>query len=76
MSAEREGWQAEGSYTQRKWHFIRGTESLCGKFGLYFGEVIPGGLKSSTSRDDCADCKRRVDREIAKATNHAIGDES
>lgn len=61
----REGWQAEGALSQRKWHFIRGNTSLCGKFGFYFGEVMEGGLKPG-GEGDCAECKRRVEREIAK----------
>lgn len=62
----REGWQAEASRSQRKWHFIVGTESLCGKFGFYFGEVAEGGMTLSDRTDDCAECKRRVARELAR----------
>lgn len=62
----REGWQAEGSYTQKRWHFIIGSESLCRKFGFYFGAIVPGGMTVSESPSDCAECKRRVVRELAK----------
>ena len=58
-----EGWQAEGAHTQRRWHYIRGTKSICGKFGFYFGEIVDGGLKPG-GPDDCAECKRRVQREL------------
>lgn len=65
----REGWQAEGSSSTRRWHFIRGATSLCGRFGFYRGELVEGGLKASTSAVDCSACKRAVDVELAKVAS-------
>ena len=62
-----EGWQDEKRYDQRKYHYIRDTEALCGGLILYRGELTPGGLTLSTSKDDCAACKRKVERELASA---------
>lgn len=64
-----EGWQGEKSWNthRAKYHYIRGTDSLCGNFMLYFGEISPGGLKASDSKEDCAACKRAVAKELAAA---------
>lgn len=62
----REGWQMEGASSQRRWHYIRNHDSLCGRFGFYFGEVAPG-LQPGNPGSDCAECIRRVAREIEKA---------
>ncbi|MDF2990264.1 MAG: hypothetical protein K0S37_778 [Microbacterium sp.] len=62
-----EGWQGEKRYDQRKYHYIRDTESLCRALAFYRGELVAGGLTSSTSKEDCAQCKRLVDKELAKA---------
>lgn len=64
--AEREGWQAEKRYDQRRYHFIRGTFSLCQKLGFYFGELVEGGLKPSDNAEDCAQCVRHVQKELDK----------
>lgn len=70
----RYGWQAEGASSQRRWHFIDGHESLCHKFGFYFGAIAEGGLKAGTPGVDCADCLRRVDMllEQQKALDAAV----
>jgi hypothetical protein len=34
-----EGWQAEKHYSQKVYHYIAGTFSLCGKLGFYTGEL-------------------------------------
>lgn len=62
----REGWQAEKYYSQRVYHYIVGTFSLCGKLGFYMGELMPHeGEKGS---EDCAECFRRVEKRVARAT--------
>lgn len=63
---KREGWQAERALHLRKFHFIRGTEALCGRFGFYFGEISTKGMTRSNNEFDCAECRRRVDRELTK----------
>lgn len=63
---EPEGWQAEKRWDQRRYHFIRGTFSLCRKLGFYRGELVYGGLKPSDNAEDCAQCARLVQKEIDK----------
>lgn len=62
-----EGWQNEKRYDLRKYHYIRNTEALCRGLMFYRGELAPGGLTPSTSKEDCAPCKRLVDKELEKA---------
>lgn len=64
---EIQGWQGEKRYDQRKYHFIRGSFSLCRKLGFYLGELVEGGLKASDNSEDCAQCARLVQRELDKA---------
>lgn len=59
-----EGWQLEGHGRSLRWHYIRGTEALCGRFGFYRGLLQEGGLVRSDNPDDCAACKRKVNREL------------
>ncbi len=61
-----EGWQAEARHHQRGFHYVRGALSLCGRLGSYRGPLVPGGLVPSVSVQDCTDCRRRVDRELAR----------
>lgn len=70
-----EGWQGEKSWStpRAKYHYIRNTEALCHGLMFYTGELVPGGLTHSESREDCAPCKRKVDAELAKLTEHANG---
>ena len=62
----REGWQMEGASAQRRWHYIEGSTSLCGRFGFYMGEVGQA-LQPGNPGSDCAECVRRVARKIEKA---------
>lgn len=64
--AESEGWQGEKRFDQRRYHYIRGTFSLCQKLGFYFGPLVEGGLKPSDNIEDCAQCARLVQKEIDK----------
>lgn len=65
---EKEGWQAEKYYSQRVYHYILGSFSLCGRLGFYMGEVMPHKEGSEKRREDCADCYRRVKKRLAKAS--------
>lgn len=56
-----EGWAFPGS--SRKAHYMRGMESLCRKWGFYRGPLEAG---DAPSPDDCADCRRRRDKEVAR----------
>ena len=62
----REGWQMEGASAQRRWHYIEGSTSICGRFGFYKGEVGQA-LQPGNPGSDCAECVRRVARKIEKA---------
>lgn len=59
-STKREGWQAEKHTTQRVYHYIAGTFSICGKLGFYTGEVMPHTGKKG--KEDCSECFRRVEK--------------
>lgn len=54
-----EGWQAEKPYSQRIYHYIVGTFSLCGRLGFYLGEKLPDTKKRNDS--DCKTCIRKLD---------------
>lgn len=55
-----EGWQAEKHHSQRIYHYINGTFSLCGKLGFYTGEVIPDNQEKRTA-EDCKACIKKLD---------------
>lgn len=57
----REGWQAEKHSSQRIYHFINGTFSLCGKLGFYVGELTPDVPEKRTD-EDCKACIKKLDR--------------
>jgi hypothetical protein len=48
----------------RKAHYYRDMFSLCGRVGFYNGSLDPD---DKLSPDDCAACRKRLDRERAKA---------
>lgn len=48
----------------RKAHYYREMWSLCDKVGFYQGELEPD---NGPSGDDCAPCRKRLDRERAQA---------
>ena len=59
-AVDREGWGFPG--LGRRWHYFRGSESLCGKW-MFTGPLEPDqGGKSS---EDCAACRRALDKEKA-----------
>ena len=64
MSAElTEGWGVIRP-GDRKAHYYRDTMSLCRTRGFYTFELSPDTFKS---KDDCAACRKVLDREAAKA---------
>jgi hypothetical protein len=63
---QEEGWQAEKAWSQRVYHYIVGTFSLCGRLGFYTGELMPH--KGKKGAEDCAECFRRVEKRLAKVT--------
>jgi hypothetical protein len=63
VKAEKEGWQAEKPYSQRVYHYIVGTFSLCGRLGFYMGEVTAHA--GGKGRADCSECYRRVEKRLA-----------
>lgn len=48
----------------RKAHYYRDMTSLCRRVGFYRGSLDPD---DAPSRDDCAGCRKVLDREAAKA---------
>jgi len=54
----------------RKAHYYRGTMSLCRTRRFYACELSPDTFRS---RDDCATCRRALDREKAKAVHLDTG---
>lgn len=49
----------------RRFHYYRDTMSLCRKVGFYRFELSPD---TGTTEDDCAACRKVLDREKAKAS--------
>lgn len=61
MTAEQpEGWQWPSA--SRKAHYFRGGMSLCGKW-MFLQREFDGGIDSPPSPHDCAECRRKVQRE-------------
>ena len=56
-----EGWAFPG--TARKCHYFVGSESLCRKWGFYFGRLEADTGKPS--RDDCTACQRELGKRAA-----------
>lgn len=61
-----EGWQAEKAYSQRVYHYIVGTFSLCGGLGFYTGELMPHKPGAKKGREDCAPCYRKAEKRLTK----------
>ena len=49
----------------RRAHYYRNGMSLCRRIGFYGGPLDPDDSKS---KDDCAACRRQLDREAAQVT--------
>lgn len=60
MNELKEGWQAEKYPTQRVYHYIADSFSLCGKLGLYMGEL-------QVAKEDCAACYRKLQTRLKKS---------
>lgn len=56
-----EGWQDEKHPSQRVYHYIRGTFSLCGSLGFYRGDLVPDVSEKRGSKD-CKACIRKLDK--------------
>ena len=59
MPKHKEGW-GDIRPGDRKAHYYRNSDSLCGRVGFYFGELEADTYKSSA---DCAACRKKLDRE-------------
>ena len=55
----------------RKAHYYRGSFSLCGRVGFYFGEKDPD---NGRSKDDCAACRKALDREAVRRAAAPAGE--
>jgi len=49
----------------RRAHYYRDSDSLCKRVGWYFGDL---DADEFPSKDDCAACRKKLDREAAKRT--------
>ena len=65
MTGEAEGWGF--THTSRKCHYFRGGFSLCGKYG-FRSPNAPLDPDEGKSKDDCAQCRKALDREKAKVS--------
>ena len=50
----------------RRAHYYRNGMSLCRRIGFYGGSLDPDAFKS---KDDCAACRKLLDREHAQAAS-------
>jgi hypothetical protein len=55
-----EGWMAEKPYHAPRYHYIQNTRSICGRYGLYMGELTPDAGSAVKGRADCAECFKRL----------------
>lgn len=60
MLETKEGWQATGTTRARAFHFIREGVAICGKAGLYTGDLIPDVPGTKRGNDDCAPCFNKL----------------
>lgn len=57
MSNEmREGWQMEGAFNQRRWHYIEGSTSICGRFGFYMARMDATGVSDRVAQQPAERC--------------------
>lgn len=56
----REGWLQTPS--QRKFHYYRDRRSLCGRYGIFGTEPLEAD-NGQVSKDDCAACRTKLDKE-------------
>jgi hypothetical protein len=57
-----EGWEAT-IYERRKFHYLRGGVSLCGRFMRLVAELTPHVAGRPHSNEECTGCWRRIDAE-------------
>lgn len=67
MNELKEGWQAEKHPTQRVYHYIADSFSLCGKLGFYMGELQVAKEGQPKSGEDCAACYRKLQTRLKKS---------
>lgn len=58
-----EGWSHP--YNSKKWHYFRGMQSLCRKWGVLI-HPLEGYEVDVDSNDNCAECARRRKKELDK----------
>jgi hypothetical protein len=63
VTAQDEGWGVIRP-SDRKAHYYRDMWSLCRRVGFYNGPLSPDEF---TSKDDCAGCRKVLEREKQKA---------
>ncbi len=68
--AEPEGWGVIRPGDRRA-HYYREGMSLCRRVGFYSGPLDPDTFKS---KDDCAACRKVLDREQAKSPSSSLPD--
>lgn len=56
----------EKAWSQRVYHYIVGTFSLCGGLGFYTGELMPHKPGAKKGRQDCTPCFRKVEKRFAE----------
>jgi len=61
-----EGWTY--LYNSRKWHYFRDHTSLCRKL-LLLGQPDFDPAENLASKDNCAECRRKREKELANAKN-------
>lgn len=69
-SERSEGWQVEKAYSQRIYHYILDTFSLCGRLGFYKGELMPD-RPEKRGREDCKACIKVLDKRAKKGRSHS-----
>lgn len=47
-------------------HYYRNEEALCREIAFYRGYLEPGGRSVPESSIDCADCRTRIELEVAR----------
>jgi hypothetical protein len=61
----REGWT--WLFNSRKWHYFRGSRSLCGKFLLLGSKDLEMG--NDKSADNCGSCQRKLEAKRDKRSD-------
>jgi len=55
------GWMAKKPRSARIYHYINErTMALCGRYGLYTGELMPFYPNDKRGKEDCAQCYKKA----------------